>query len=260
MTVADIATTEKRERSDDRGFFRTLATVLAIVQVSGFAVQLAMGRSSFGAPLVVHLHAVAFMGWVLIFAAQPWLAKAGAMKLHRLVGRIALFWACGLLALGVLVTWAAVHTGRTPFFFQPQYFLVANPVTLLAALGLLAAAVVLRKRHDWHPRLQIGSFILLMGPSFGRLLPMPMLMPYAFEIASLAPLVFVAFAAGRDAWTQKRVHLAWVWTTGVLLAALALARLLAESPVGAALYAAAVAGTSAAGSDGMAFPPPPPMP
>lgn len=260
MTVSDTTTAEKRERSDDRGFFRTLATVMAIVQVSGFAVQLAMGRSSFGAPLIVHLHAVAFMGWVLIFVAQPWLAKAGAMKLHQLVGRVALFWACGLLVLGVLVTWAAVHTGRSPFFFQPQHFLIANPITLFAALGLLAAAVVLRKRHDWHPRLQIGSFILLMGPTFGRLLPMPMLMPHAFEIASLAPLVFVAFAAGRDAWTQKRVHLAWVWTTGVLLAALALARLLADSPAGAALYAAAVAGTNAAGGDGMAFPPPPPMP
>ena len=260
MSVADIEETGERERSDDRGFFRTFATVMAIVQVSGFAVQFAMGRSSFGAPLVVHLHAVAFMGWVAIFVAQPWLAKAGAMKLHRRLGQIALFWAFGLLALGLLVTWSTVHSGRTPFFFQPQHFLIANPATLLAALGMLAAAVVLRKRHDWHPRLQIGSFILLMGPSFGRLLPMPFLMPYAFEIASLAPLVFVAFAAVRDAWAQKRVHLAWVWTTGVLLASLALARLLADSPAAAALYAAAVAGTGAAGSDGMAFPPPPPMP
>lgn len=233
---------------------------MAIVQVSGFAVQLATGRSSFDAPLIVHLHAVAFMGWVAIFVAQPWLAKAGAMQLHRRVGRVALFWACALLVLGLLVTWSTVHTGRTPFFFQPRHFLIANPIGLVAALGLLAAAVVLRKRHDWHPRLQIGSFILLMGPSFGRLLPMPALMPYAFEIASLAPLVFVAFAAGRDAWAQKRVHLAWLWTTGVLLASLVLARLLAHSHVSAALYAAAVAGTGAAGSDGMAFPPPPPPP
>lgn len=247
-------------RSEETSYFRTLASVMAIVGVAGFVMQLALGRSSFGAPLIVHLHAVAFMGWVLIFAAQPWLANTGAMKMHRLLGLVAVFWACGLLVLGCLVTWAAVQTGRTPFFLQPQHFLIANPAILLAALGLLAAAVLLRRCPDWHTRLQIGSFVMLMGPSFGRLLPMPLLMPYAFEIAALAPLVFVAFAAGRDAWVRKRVHPAWIWTTGVLLVSLAIARLAADSDIASALYAAAVAGTGAAGGDGMAFPPPPPMP
>lgn len=258
MSTADPTNAGARQAGDERGFFRTLATVMAIVQVTGFVFQFAMGRSSFDAPLVVHLHAVAFMGWVVIFVAQPWLAKADAMGLHRLLGRIALAWAVMLLVLGVWVTWATVHTGRTPFFFQPQHFLVANPLTLVAALGLLAAAVRWRKHHDWHPRLQIGSFILLMGPGFGRLLPMPFLTPYAFEIASLAALVFVAFAAGREAWLHKRVHPAWSWTVLVLLGTLLLARGLTETSVGQALHAAAVAGTAAAGSDGMAFPPPPP--
>lgn len=260
MTTADFARGQGRARSDDRGFFRTLATVMAIVQVAGFVVQLAAGRSSFGAPLIIHLHAIAFMGWVAIFAVQPWLAASGDIARHRLLGWVALTWACALLVLGVLVTWSTVHTGRTPFFFQPQHFLIANPVTLLGALGLLAVAVVQRKRQDWHARLQIGSFILLMGPSFGRLLPMPFLKPHAFEIAALSPLIFVAIASVRDVLVHKRVHPAWIWTTLVLVFVLALARVLAESSIGAALHAAAVAGTSAAGSDGMAFPPPPPMP
>ncbi|MBL8538075.1 MAG: hypothetical protein JNM59_11785 [Hyphomonadaceae bacterium] len=257
MASVGLADTGGRAQTDDRGFFRTLATVMAIMQVSGFVVQLAMGRSSFGAPLIVHLHAIAFMGWVAIFLAQSWLAASGAMARHRLLGRIALFWACALLVLGVLITVETIRTGRTPFFFQPQHFLLANPATLFGALGLLAAAVVLRKRQDWHARLQIGSFVMLMGPSFGRLLPMPLMTPYAFEIAALAPLVFVVFAASRDRRVQKRIHPAWALTAAVLVSALVLARLLAHSPVGAALYAAAVAGTGAAGSNGMAFPPPP---
>lgn len=257
MASVSIADAGGPVRTNDLGFFRTLATVMAIVQVAGFVVQLAIGRSSFGAPLIVHLHAIAFMGWVAIFLAQSWLAASGAMARHRLLGRIALFWACGLLVLGVLVTVATIRTGRTPFFFQPQHFLLANSLTLFGALGLLAAAVVLRKRQDWHARLQIGSFVMLMGPSFGRLLPMPLIMPYAFEIAALAPLVFVAFAASRDRHVHKRIHPAWTLTTAVLAGSLLLARLLTHSPVGAALYAAAVAGTGAAGSDGMAFPPPP---
>lgn len=260
MTVASIQGFTGHDASDARGFFRTLATVMALVQVSGFALQLAMGRSSFAAPLIVHVHAAVFMGWVAIFVAQPWLASLNAMALHRLVGRIALVWAAGLLVLGLLVTWSTVHAGRTPFFFQPQHFLVANPLTLFAALGLLGAAVALRKRRDWHPRLQIGSFVLLMGPGLGRLLPMPLLVPNAYEIAVVTPLLFVAVAAGRDLWVERRIHPAWAWTTGVALASLALAQLVAGSPLGAALHSAAVAGTVAAGSDGMDFPPPPPMP
>jgi hypothetical protein len=231
---------------------------MAIVQVSGFVFHLAMGRSSFNAPLVVHLHAVAFMGWVAIFAVQPWLANAGAMKQHRLLGRVAVVWAFALLVLGVAVTLAVIRAGKAPFFFQPQHFLFANVISLFAALGLLAAAITLRKHTDWHARLQIGSFALFMGPSFGRLLPMPFLKPYAFEIAEMASLVFVGFAAMRDVRMHKAVHPAWIWTVGAMLGALALARLVAHSPLGPAIYAAAVAGSAAAGGDGMAFPPAPP--
>lgn len=251
---------DRRAHGDDLAFFRMLATVMAIVQVAGFAFHFAMGRSSFNAPLFVHAHAVVFMGWVAIFAVQPWLANAGASGWHRKLGRVAMVWACGLLVFGFMVTWETVRTGRTPFFFQPQHFLFANPLTLVGALGLLAAAIILRKHQDWHPRLQIGSFVLLMGPGFGRLLPMPFLPPHAFEIASLAALVFVAVAAGRDGWRRRQVHPAWAWTVLVLLGSLLLARALAVSPAGPALHAVAVAGTPAEGSDGMAFPPPPAPP
>lgn len=249
---------EDRATVDDRAYFRTLATVMAVVQVGGFAFHLAMGRSSFDAPLIVHVHALVFMGWVAVFVAQPWLAHAGVTAAHRLLGRVALVWACALLLVGAPVTWAAVHGGRTPFFFQPQQFLISDPMTIVAALGLLAGAVALRKRQDWHARLQIGSFVMLMGPSFGRLLPMPFMGPYAFEIAASAPLVFVAAAAVRDLRVHKRVHPAWVWPVLAMAGALLLARLIANSPLGEAAYAAAVAGTAAAGGDGMAFPPRPP--
>ena len=247
-----------RAHSDDLAFFRVLATVMAVTQVTGFAFHLAMGRSSFNAPLFVHVHAVVFMGWVAIFAVQPWLANAGASRWHRMLGRVAIVWAFGLLVFGFMVTWETVRTGRTPFFFQPQHFLFANPLTLLGALGLLATAISLRNHQDWHPRLQIGSFVLLMGPGFGRMLPMPFLPPHAFEISTLAALVIVAIAAGRDAWLRRQVHPAWAWTVLVMLGALLLARVLAVSPAGEALHAAAVSGTAAEGSDGMAFPLPPP--
>ena len=54
----------------DEGFFQGAAIVMALVLVAGFSVQLAMGRSSFSAPPLVHAHAVVFMGWVAIYLLQ----------------------------------------------------------------------------------------------------------------------------------------------------------------------------------------------
>ncbi len=251
-----LAAVDSDIQADGR-FFRTLITGMAVVLVSGFVVNLALGRSSFNAPLLVHAHAVAFMGWVGIVVAQMWLAASGSIALHRTLGGIAVVYCAGLLVLGPWVTVAGVQTGRVPFFFQPQHFLVADPATLAAFFGLFVAAIALRKQTDWHARLQIGAFVPLMGPGLGRLLPMPFMTPYAFEIAGLAALVVPMIGIMRDIKVRGRAHPAWFWSIGALVVALALARVLAFSPLGDELYAAATAGTALDGADGRAFPAPP---
>lgn len=246
--------------TDDRRFMRNMISVMAILLVAGFVAQLALGRSSFAAPAVVHAHAIVFMGWVGITLAQTWLVSAGNLATHRKLGQLAVVWSIGLLILGPLVTLATVQTARTPFFFQPQHFLIANPMTLIGFAGLFGAAILLRRRTDWHARLHVGAFVMLMGPGFGRLLPMPFLPPYAFEIASLAALAFPLIGILRDWRVYGRPHPAWFWGIGVLVGVTLLARVIGFSALGEAVYAAATAGTGMAGTDGLAFPPPPPGP
>jgi hypothetical protein len=238
-------------------FFRVCLTAMAILLICGFVVQLALGRSSFNAPLIVHVHGIAYMGWVAVTLAQAWLTTSGAVGAHRMLGRLSCVYALALLVLGPAVTLAAVQTGRAAFFFQPQHFLIANPATLLVFAGLFIAAVTLHARTDWHARLHISAFVALMGPGIGRLIPMPLMTPYAFEWASLLALVVPAIGIARDVKTSGRAHPAWLWGVSALILALALSRAVAFSPVGDAVYAAATAETVMAGSDGRAFPPPP---
>jgi len=244
----------------DRRFFRNLITVMAIILVAGFVVQLAMGRSSFNSPVIIHLHAFAFMAWIGITLAQTWLAAGGSLALHRKLGVLSVGWVVLLMILGPLVTIATVQTGRTPFFFQPQHFLIANPMTLIGFAGLFAAAMLLRHNREWHVRLQVGAFTMLMGPGFGRLLPMPFLPPYAFEIAGGIAIIFPLIGMLRDWRVHGRPHIAWLWSIVALLAVMLLSRVIAFSPIGDAIYAAATAGGPMAGVDGLAFPPPPPGP
>ena len=99
--------------------------------------------------------------------------------------------------------------------------------------------------------------MMLMGPGIGRIVPMPLLAPYAFEIASVIPLIVPLIGMARDRRVHGKVHPAWGWSIGVLVAVLIAARLIAFSLVGDAAYAAAAAGSQAAETDGRAFPPPP---
>ena len=77
------------EPAREERFFGTLAILMALAIVAGFSMQWLAGRSTFYSPLRVHLHAVAFMGWVALFVAQSWLATRGPLALHRKLGWIA---------------------------------------------------------------------------------------------------------------------------------------------------------------------------
>lgn len=245
------------QASPDRKFVRNCITLMAIILVAGFVVQLGTGRSSFNAPPIVHLHAVLFMGWIAITLTQVWLANAGAKALHLQLGILAVVWACAMLVVGTLVSLNVVQSQRVPFFFQPQHFLLADIATLLGFFGLFTAAVMLRRKPDWHSRLQISAFVLLMGPGLGRLLPMPFLPPYAFEIAAMLALIVPLIGMVRDRRVHGRIHPAWLSSLIVLTALMVFVRVVAFSPAGDAIYAAVTQGSKAAGSDGRAFPAPP---
>jgi hypothetical protein len=243
--------------SKERRFFLIMAIAMALTVVAGFSTQLAMGRSSFGSPLRVHVHAVLFMGWVVILLLQTTFAARQSMALHRRLGWLGARWVAAMMAAALVVIVAMARNGTVPFFFRPQQFLIADPMNLVAFAGMTWAAISMRRRTDWHARMHLGAMALLTGPAFGRLLPMPLLAPYAFEAAGLATLLFPIAAMIRDKRVLGRVHPAWLVTIAVFVAYTAAYELTAYSPVGASIYSAVTAGYPGASVDGLAFPPPP---
>lgn len=252
-TIAEPLTGSERDDS----FFLKLAVAMALTIVAGFVLQLAAGRSSFAAPLLVHAHAVVFFGWVAIFVTQAALVAQGRIALHRALGWIAVGWMVAMVILGTWVTVAMVRRGAAPFFFTPGFFLVMNPATVIAFAGLTIAAVRLRRRTDWHRRLHVAGMAILTGPAFGRLIPLPLLIPYSYYWTFAATLVFPLAGMIADLRRHGRVHPAWWWGLGTMAATLAVIELVVGSPIGAAVYDAAVAGSPAAAIDGFAYPPPP---
>jgi len=98
---------------------------------------------------------------------------------------------------------------------------------------------------------------LLLGPAFGRLLPLPLLQPWAWEAAFAAGLLFPLAGVLSDLRRKGRVHPAWRYGIGAMIACLVLTEAVTYSPVGAALYRVTTAGSPGAAVPALEFAPPP---
>ncbi|MBA3879981.1 MAG: hypothetical protein C0500_09730 [Sphingobium sp.] len=234
-----------------------MAFVMAGVLIAGFSFNLAMGRSTFARPLLVHAHAIIFMGWIVIYLAQNWFATQGPIALHRRLGWVAVGWLCLMLYFGTAVTVMNVRAGTVPFFFQPLHMLVFDPLSLIGCMALIGAGIAQRKHTGWHRRLNYCGMALLVGPGVGRLLPMPLLIPYAYQAAFWTLLIFPIIGMIADWRRDGRVHPAWFWGLGGMIATEALTNLITFTPIGLALYEAVTAGSPGAAIAPLAFPPSP---
>src|SRR5438046_1350259 len=99
-------------RLGDERFFLGAAIAMTAVIVAGFSTQLAMGRSTFYSPPLVHAHAIMFMGWVTIYLLQNILVTTNRMALHRRLGWVAAGWIVPMIILGFGVTIAMVRRGQ----------------------------------------------------------------------------------------------------------------------------------------------------
>ncbi|HZU52241.1 MAG TPA: hypothetical protein VE968_10245 [Sphingomicrobium sp.] len=239
-------------------FFLGAAIAMTLVIVLGFVNQLAMGRSTFYSPPLVHAHAIMFMGWVTIYLLQNIFAATGRMELHRRLGWVAAGWIIPMIILGFGVTLAVVRRGQVPFFFRPLQFLIFDPASLLTFAGLTASAIILRSRTEWHRRLHLCGMSMLMAPGFGRLLPLPLLEPFAWEASFAAGLVFPVAGIVADLKRTGNVHPAWRYGLVTMIGAFVAIEAITYSGVGKLAYRGATWDSPGAKVAPLEFGAPPP--
>lgn len=255
--MATLAQPSLAASPGDERFFLRSAIIMAAIIVIGFSMQWAMGRSTFASPLRVHIHAILFMGWVAIYLAQNVLVASGRVDLHRRLGWIAAVWMIPMVVSGLLITTIMVRNGNAPFFFQPLHFLIFDPLTVSGFAGMTVAAIMLRRRTEWHRRLHFCGMALLLAPAFGRLLPLPLLQPWAWEATFAVTLLFPLVGGWADLRRSGRVHRAWWWGAGTMAAVFGLTQAITYSELGASIYNAVTHGTPGAAIAPLDFAPPP---
>jgi hypothetical protein len=255
--MATVAATQKPSIDREHRFFIRSAIVMTLLVFFGFSLQLAMGRSTFDVPIFLHVHAFVFFGWTVIYLVQNLMAGPEWVGLHRRLGWISIVWIPAMIVMGTFVTVETARTLRVPFFFQPAYFVVLNPLSLYVFAGLATAAIVLRRRTLWHRRLMFCGMAILLGPAIGRIIPSPLLIPFAGEAVFAVILLFPLAGIIHDVRARRRVHPAWFWGLGSLVSTQIAINAIAFSPVGPSLYRAVTEGSPGADVDPLRFQPPP---
>jgi hypothetical protein len=254
--MATIPYSADTDRSEARFFF-TMACVMAATIVAGFGFNVAVGRSSFGAPWLVHFHAWVMMGFVALYLAQNYLVFSDNVALHRRLGWLSVIWIPAILAMGLAITRYSMQTSGGPPFFDQNQFLFSNPLQLLGFAAMAGWAVAIRKNTGWHRRLMYCAFATLTGPGVGRLLPNPFLIPFAWYASAILPvLIFVAVGMIADKRRYGAVHPAWLCGIGIVLGVQVVADLVAYSDWGIAFTQQFLAGTPGAERSMEAFFPP----
>ena len=253
-----MATTfEEPARIDsERRFFLILSSIISLGIVAGFVIQLAAGRSTFNVPLPYHLHGVVFFAWVALFMAQNVLITRGNVALHRTLGMISVFWVPLMVALGITIMVVVLRRTGGPFFFAQNIFLFSNIGGLTLFAILTFSALKVRRHTGWHRRLMLCGFALLSNPGFGRIMPMPLLIPYAWHLMMLVVLAFPVAGMIYDKRRRGHVHPAWFWGAGAIIVMQVIADLVAVSPLGISLTQQLIAGTPGAERPMEAFLPP----
>jgi len=217
-TANTLAATPRNAFASERRFFLGMAIAIAATVILGFTVNAArMHWTFFALPVQVHLHAAAFLSWIILYVVQSWLVVRGSITRHRQLGVLGAGIAMTMVVLGIVTTVMAIQQHRVPPFFPPGIFLVLDVLGVIGFGILTAWAIALRKQAAWHKRLMLCGTILVMSPALGRLLPMPQLGNFAPLAVFASMAVFVIAGMIFDLRVRGKIHPAYYWGGRVLV-------------------------------------------
>ena len=212
----------------DRLFYSGMAVALALTVFAGFAKTFYL-RSLFGSPVtatgatfltpLTQLHGALFSTWVLLFIVQTTLIANHRVALHRRMGIAGGVVAAAMVIVGTATAIKAAARGAAPPGIDRSAFL-AIPLGDMAVFSILVvAALRLRRNKEAHKRLMLLAYISIVVAAVARLpgvLPLGPLGFFGFTF------IFLVIALLYDLATRRRVHPAYLWGGGLLVASVPL--------------------------------------
>lgn len=210
VTSEKLSATERLSPVGTRRAYLGIVFLLVATVVWGF------WRTYFGPllhggvsrPWIIHVHAAVFIGWIALLTTQALLVSSGRIRDHRRLGRVGLVYGCLVFCLGVAVSFAApiLHVQAHQMPVERASLVVLYNLTDILLFGaFFAAAMIQRRRPEWHKRLILSATVALTSAAVGRI-------PFGGQGEYLAVWLLPLFASMVvDLVTQRRVYaISWV--------------------------------------------------
>lgn len=226
MTTVSAATSAPYYRSD-RNFFAAFVLVCWIGVGFGFfpaSSARMMGKADYVAPLILHLHAAVFVGWLVLLTTQMLLIRAGRTSVHMRLG----------VTGAVLIPLMAV-TGVTAEIYSQRFYLRRDtegldffilPLFYIGAFVAFAIAALLFARRDsaTHKRLILIATTVIVGAAYARWWGAALDRAFGDDFWGMIVNTFtgtnliLVTAIGYDVATRGRPHRAYLVGVPLLLA------------------------------------------
>ncbi|HWD27842.1 MAG TPA: hypothetical protein VG387_11800 [Rhizomicrobium sp.] len=202
----------------DRNFFLALVAGVWAGILMGFGGDIRHHIQSNEAayPWIVHVHAAAFVGWLVLFTTQVLLIRAKRPQLHYRLGASMMWLALFMVIIGPAT---AIYMQRQQFGTPDSdpAFVAIQFTDIIAFAGLVVAGYRARGRSSAHKRLMLLSTIYISDAGFARWLGSDIGGAlghgfWAFLLSAyLMPQLLMLSLGVYDLVTRKRLYPAYVW-------------------------------------------------
>jgi hypothetical protein len=219
----------------DRKFYTGMAIAMLFTALFGFSRTYFLGLISGHAATItgrvpnatVHLHALLFTSWLVLFIVQTSLIATHQVKVHRKLGYFGVALAAAMVVVGVRTAVEAARVGAVPPGNNPWNFIAIPFGDIITFAGFFLAAVLWRNDRDKHKRLMILASTCLMSAALVR---WPGVLSVGPLLSYVLTLLFPIAAAVYDRRLRGRVHPVYWWGLAVIALGIPLRVILLNSP------------------------------
>jgi uncharacterized membrane protein HdeD (DUF308 family) len=222
-------------RKFDRRFYLGAGIVAVGLAFWGFAHTYYL-KFIFATPALsarLHIHGAVMSSWLVLFVAQACLISGRRTDLHRRLGIAGILVAIGVVLVGSTTTIdaAAREVGRHSAQANARVAVLGLELVQMALFaGLVATAIAMRRRPDYHKRLMLLATACMMPSAFSRI-PLALTFLVSSNVSILILFNIFVIACGLiDTVRNRRLHPAFGWGGVIVIGALNLAYLIAISP------------------------------
>jgi len=209
--------------ASEHRYFSAAAYTVAIIVLAGFIplYTIRILRHDPNLILLVHAHGLVMASWIALFLTQTLLIARHRVALHRRLGVFGAVLALFVLLVGLpTLAHAAARRSHDVHSARFLWMLIAfDGLALLVFAGLVGAALILRRRGDFHKRLMLLATLSLLGPAFGRLTSYAKGLHGDSDPGVLFLCVGIVIAcAAIDRARSRRLHPAFLWGGSFVIA------------------------------------------